>query len=60
MGISGDVQEGANKLVDAAQDFANSAVDFGEETASVALGAIIAANRSLLEVLEKLSKALVK
>ena len=60
MGVSGDVQDSANKLVNAAQDLANSAVDLGEEAASVAFGAVIGANRALLEVLEKLSSSLLK
>lgn len=58
-GVSGDVQNAANEVVDAAQRITNSVVDLGEEAARTALGAVLEANRMVGEALQALSDKLV-
>lgn len=55
-GMTGDAQQAANNLVNAAQDVSNSVFDVAEDAVVTVLNAVVQANRLLGDALESLSQ----
>lgn len=58
-GVVGDIQDYANEVFDAAQQIGNATLNLGQAEAQRALGVVLAANKALLDAVEKLSEAAV-
>jgi hypothetical protein len=58
-GVASSANESANNLLHAAEQFKDSAVDFGEDAAREAIGLVIKANKLIGEGLESISAMLV-